>query len=247
MNKKAAVVFGAVAILLLAGIVALTTIGSEDTPPGTLTAECFTIVDGTGSGTQFNAAKRLDDDLRTFLRDKKCGRASFVPLTGASLPSVCASKAVDLDPDLGDVDQAELRSVRRDLALQKAKEVLKCAQDNRGKGSDVLGALSRAAGEHRVGQGVYEGLVVSDMIHRDDRVDLKSADLSTPEKRATIIQEFTGANLIPNLSGVSLDIVALGVTLSSTEQAIALKKFWDELFASRAAGSPVIAGHRAQG
>src|SRR6185437_15650082 len=90
----------AVAAALSAAVAAGLTACSSPAPP-TPRAPCAVIVDGSRSGTVFNASERLHQTLRPFLQSNGCKMLAFVPLNKSSVGSVCFQPTLDLDPNLG--------------------------------------------------------------------------------------------------------------------------------------------------
>jgi hypothetical protein len=199
------------------------------------TALCAVIVDGSSSGSLFNAEKSLDAGVVKFLTDQRCGRVAFVPLNGRGEGSTCSEPILDLDPGVGD-PEIEIPP-NRDKALEIAHRQLKCAAKEY-DGSDVLGAFRRAARLRPQGQDAYSWLVVSDMIHTEKGVDLSKADLRTPESRRSLITSMQPR--IPNMTGCHLFVTDMGEGISDSTFSTNFANFWDELFASPAAGSPTM-------
>ncbi|BEL06363.1 hypothetical protein Q0Z83_045540 [Actinoplanes sichuanensis] len=228
---------------LLAGTAALTLIGTALTgcSEDRLTAPCAVLIDGSGSGDKFDAAKRLDDTFNSFLLDNGCGSVGFVPIDSAPLASTCFIKTVDIDPDLGgNSDPETVRGGRRKLALKNAQEMLACAKKN--PYSDVMGGLQRAVQQKPTGTGTYQLLVVSDMLQNTPQWSLYKTDLKTPAAIAKAVQE-RAANA-PNLAGARVSITDCGVTLGSSEQAQQVRSFWTQLFGSTQAGNPEVSFER---
>jgi hypothetical protein len=233
----------AVAAALSAAVAAALTACSPPPPPAPK-APCAVIVDGSRSGTVFNASERLHQTLRPFLQANGCKMLAFVPLNKASVGSVCYQPTLDLDPNLGPgTDQAVVQAGRLGYALKQAQELLTCAhsQPSLANGSDVLGALSRAISQRPAGPAPYHVLVVSDMIETDESVNLyDGAQYSTAARRAALIAALGRSGLIPDLHGVSLDITDLGAGLKNPIKSINFDRFWAALFATKAAGDPQV-------
>ncbi|MDL4815013.1 hypothetical protein [Actinomadura opuntiae] len=223
-----------------AGVVLVATaLGVPGCDPGhdSYSAPCGVVVDGSASGQNFDADKRVTELLPGFLRANKCKTLTYVPLDTDSRGSVCSHKDLDLDPDLGaGTDKEAIRAGRQSRALKDAHAVLACLHAGRPK-SDVLGALARAADQRPDGKGTYHVLVVSDMLQTDRTVDLTHADLSTAAKRRAILDgPFKGR--VPDLGGTALEITDRGRTLKDTRQSVGLNAFWTQLFAT--AGHPTV-------
>jgi hypothetical protein len=228
----------------LAATVAVSLTACSSHPPPPPKAPCAVIVDGSRSGTVFNASERLHQTLRTFLQANGCKMLAFVPLNKASVGSVCYEPTLDLDPNLGTgTDQAAVQAGRLGYALKQAQSLLTCAhrQPSLANGSDVLGALSRAVTQRPPGPGLYHVLVVSDMIETDGSVNLyNGAQYSTPARRDALIAALGRSGLIPDLHGVSLDITDLGASLTNPVKSVNFDHFWAALFANKAAGNPQV-------
>src|SRR5690242_11776568 len=189
----------------------------------TLTAPCAVIEDASPSANSFNAATSLKERLPAFLLDNKCQHVLFVPLTYSSRDSACDQPSVDISgadqTSAGDVDQASLEAGRRAYAVKQAQAVLACAQKEQQKqmstgGTDVLGALARAASERPAGTGTYYVLVVSDLIQNTANADLYHQDLRTATSRTKLITSLIFKGLVPDMSGMDLEITDFGRDLS---------------------------------
>jgi hypothetical protein len=205
-----------------------------------LTTPCAVVVDGSGSGQRFDAKTRLDDRLPRFLRTHECGVLTFVPLTSSSEADTCTRVDLELDPDLPG-DRERIREGRRTKARADAQAVLECARQKNPR-SDVLGALSRAVTQRPEGAGTYPILVVSDMLQHDVGVDLENDDLSSPAKRRAILSRLADDGRIPNMKGMSLEVTdrGRGIREQDPVRYSQITSFWNELFASRAAGAPEV-------
>jgi hypothetical protein len=202
-----------------------------------LTTPCAVVVDGSGSGTKFDAAKRLDDTFTKFTSDNKCGTMSFVPIDSAPMASTCYIKDVDIDPDLGgNSDPETVRAGRRKLALDDAHHMLDCAKKN--SLSDVLGGLTRAAGQRPRGKGTYQILVVSDMLQNASGGSLYHTDLSTPAAISKAVQQW--AAKAPSLVGADLTITDCGVTMNTGADAEHIRSFWTQLLRTPQVGNPGV-------
>jgi hypothetical protein len=218
-------------VLLALAATALTACTKE------LTTPCAVVVDGSGSGTKFDAAKRLDDTFTKFAKDNKCGTMSFVPIDSAPMASTCYIKDVDIDPDLGgNSDPEKVRTGRSKVARDDAHQMLDCAKKN--ALSDVLGGLTRAAGQKPEGTGTYQILVVSDMLQNADGGSLYHTDLSTPAAIGKAVQQW--APKAPSLAGAELTITDCGVTMNSSQAAEAVRNFWTQLLRTPQAGNPGV-------
>lgn len=206
-------------------------------------APCSVIVDGSGSGADFKVATRLDQTLDRFLSDQRCGTVAFVPLDGLSDTSICRQVPVGLDPKDADVDPETLRAPLRKVAVQRAKDLLACAQKEDSQHSDVLGALRAAARDRPDGPAPYQVLVVSDMIQSDDAVNLLNRNLDTPQTRARLITDL--APLTPDLAGTVLYVTNPGANIADARRAQDVTAFWTELLATDRAGRPRMDNHYA--
>jgi hypothetical protein len=216
---------------------------SSDSRP--LTAPCGVIVDGSQSGKTFDAAQRLKDTFPTFLAANNCKIVTFVPLNASSQGSVCTTPDLDINPDLGDnTDQQDIQIERRADALRVAESMLICArtkQPSLSDGSDVLGALARAVTQRPPGTGTYHVLVVSDLIEYANGLSLyDNKAINTSAKRTALISSLSRRGEIPNMTGMALEITDRGRDLSSQQDSDDFNAFWNELFASKAAGSPHV-------
>jgi hypothetical protein len=205
-------------------------------PEPELTAGCGVIVDASGSGGNFHADQRLKDQLDRFLTGQHCGQVDFVPLNGKSESSVCHENSLDLDPPVGDPESA--RTAMRGEALKRSERLLACASKEP-RGSDVLGALRAVVRDRpRTGTADYSVLVVSDMIHSDDKVQLSNEMIATQASRARLIRQL--APLTPDLSGVQLFPTDLGSDIENARRAENLRRFWAELLATEQAGHATL-------
>ena len=212
------------------------------------------IEDGSPSANSFNAAKSLKERLPSFLLDNQCQHVIFVPLTYSSQGSACDTPMVDIsgadEAGTEGVDQASLEAGRRAFAVKQAQDELTCAQKEEqkqmsGGGTDVFGALTRAVRQRPDGTGTYHVLVVSDLIQDTANADLYHQNLSTPASRTKLITSLVFKGLVPNMSGMALEITDFGRDLSVGGSSGDLKSadfndFWQQLFASKAAGAPQV-------
>lgn len=241
------------AAAVLAGSVAAALSGCSSSSPS-LTAPCAVVVDGSVSGSTFNAARSLKDYLPIFLTKNSCKEAVFVPLNQSSRGSTCRQLAVDISPDLGpDVDQDQVIQAERELVLTRANAELKCAQTDKLSqgGSDVLGALARTMQQRPTGTGItgtYHVLMVSDLIEhvtdpslRPPVLDLSSTQqISSPAGRTQLIGQLAKLGQVPNMAGVAVQVTDFGSDLASGQRSSYFTAFWTELFASPAAGNPQV-------
>lgn len=204
--------------------------GAED-----LTRPCAVIVDASGSGADFHADERVKTKLDPFLQDRGCRRLAFVPLNTFSDASTCNVEPLDLDPPEGDPEA--VREAMRDEAVSRALKLLDCARKE-GHDSDVLGALRKAATTRPPGDDTYAVLVISDMVHADEQVNISMRDLGTPEARAEVITELAG--LTPKLPNTVLYPTDLSSNVAEGARAQNIRAFWDELFATDRSGHPTI-------
>lgn len=203
--------------------------------PESLITPCAVIVDASGSGADFHADERVKTKLDDFLRERGCRRLAFVPLNTLSDTSTCNEEPLDLDPPEGDPDS--VRQAMRDVARQRALELLDCARKE-GRDSDVLGALRKASAVRPPGDETYAVLVVSDMVHADENVNIFERNLDTPDARAEVIAEV--ANLTPSLPNTVLYPTDLSGNVAEAERAQNIRAFWTELFATDRSGHPEI-------
>lgn len=243
----------AIIAAVLSGGLTVAVTGCSSSAPA-LSAPCGVIVDGSTSSVMFDAAKSLNDHLRSFLTDNNCKVVTFVPLNQSSRGSTCRQVDVDVSPDLGPgVDQKQVIEAERDVAMKRAQAELTCARTEKiaTGGSDVLGALARAVTQRPEGhgtKGAYHVLVVSDLIeHISDSslsppiLDLSSTtQIDTANGRAVLISKLTRLSQIPDMAGMVLEVTDRGSDLTSTQQSVSFDEFWTELFASRAAGNPHV-------
>lgn len=243
---RAGIAATAIGICLAAGLAGCSAGGS------TLTEPCAVIEDASPSGHNFDAGNSLQERLPAFLLDNKCQQVAFVPLTYASQSSACSQPTVDISGQdvVGDVDQAALEASRRQLALQHAESLLSCARREQhaqagGGGSDVFGALALAVTKRPPGTGTYHVLVVSDLIQHTGSADLYHKDLTTPTSRTKLITQLIYKGLIPDMTGMALEVTNRGADLVDGGNTGDLKSadfnsFWSQLFASKAAGAPQV-------
>jgi hypothetical protein len=203
--------------------------------PEALTRPCAVIVDASGSGAEFHADDRVDKKLDPFLRDRGCGRLVFVPLNTFSDTSTCNEEPLNLDPPEGDPES--VRKAMRDLAKKRALALLDCARKE-GHDSDVLGALRKASTVRPPGEETYDVLVISDMVHADENLNILSRNLDTPDARAQLIAEV--ANLTPSLPNTVLYPTDLSSNVAEAARAQNIRAFWTELFATDQSGHPTI-------
>jgi hypothetical protein len=212
--------------------------------PASLTTPCGVIVDGSDSGVAFNASARLHQLLPGFLQEHSCGTVTIVPLNASSQGSVCVTPSVQINPDLGsDVSPQSVEAERREFAVSQAQRVLTCAHDSPGlaDGSDVLGAFKRAVAQRPTGAGTYDVLVVSDLIEVGDGVNLyDGGSIKTRAQRSAIIASLSKNGVIPNMSGIALEISNRGTGLRSDTASDNVTAFWNKLFTSQAAGNPQV-------
>ena len=239
--RIAAVALPAAAVTLVAGC------SNSSSPDSSLKAPCAVIVDGSRSGSVFDASTRVKQTLQPFLAQYSCKQLAFVPLNASSVGSVCYMPTLDLSPSLsGDSDTETVIAERRGFALTQAQKELACARSRQpalSNGSDVLGALRRAQDNRPGGPAPYHVLVVSDMIETETQgpVDLyDGAQYSTPARRAALLSELNSENQIPDMHGMSLDITDLGAGLRNPVSSVNFAAFWAALFASSTAGHPQL-------
>lgn len=218
---------------------------------GTLTAPCAVIVDASPSGGAFHADQRLKDVLPGFLVNDGCRTVTFVPLTYASQSSTCSEPTVDISgSDLGgDIDPSSVEAGRRKYAEKQANALLACARKEEqgqpgGGGSDVLGALARAVTQRPAGSGTYHILVISDLVQHTANADLYHDNLASAASRTRVITGLIRKGLVPDMAGMALEVTDRGRDLANNSngdlKSADFNAFWNQLFASKAAGDPQV-------
>ncbi|MFD6323039.1 hypothetical protein ACFWOL_09215 [Streptomyces sp. NPDC058442] len=219
------------AVGLLAALVSCTS------PPDPLTTPCGVVVDGSGSGSSeggFDAEAKLKSSLLPFLDEQKCGTVEFAPITRSSKSSPCQVAEVDLDPPGSETtDQDSARAKARGVAGKKALEELECARTQ--DGSDVWGALDRIS-EAMPGDGPDARLlVVSDFAQTDKEFRISRADLSTAQKRETVLDTLVKQRGLPGLKGMHVYPVGLGMQYDGRpSESEDFEAFWAEMLEGRA-------------
>ncbi|VVJ15007.1 Uncharacterised protein [Amycolatopsis camponoti] len=204
---------------------------TDDAP----TRACGVVVDASGSGADFHADERIKTKLESFLEQQSCGQLTFVALNSLSDTSTCNEERLDLDPKVG--DPQAVRAAQRQEAVTRALRLLDCARKE-SHDSNVLGALRKAASTRPSGTGPYAVLVISDMVQADRRVNMLTANISTPEARAAIIDQL--GDLTPHLTDTVLYPTDLSANLADPKHGLNVREFWTELFATDASGRPKI-------
>ncbi|MEU0475764.1 hypothetical protein ACFW5S_02450 [Streptomyces olivaceus] len=227
------------AVVLLAALVSCTS------PPDPLDTPCGVVVDGSGSGSSedgFDAEAKLKSSLLPFLDEQGCGSVEFAPITRSSRSSPCRVADVDLDPPGNETtDRDRARAKARSLAAQRALEELECARTQ--DGSDVWGALDRigaAVSGDGAGGGGGDGsgaklLVVSDFDQADKDFNLYKADLSTEQKRTSVIDTLVEQRGLPGLKDMHVYPVGLGMQYHGRPSESAdFEALWAEILEGRA-------------
>lgn len=201
-------------------------------------ASCVIAVDGSGSSDDrhgFDATRHIEVATPTFIANQQCGKVTFVPIDGTSTVSVCSAPEVVVDPDSLPAGQSRhqvrVRAVAR--ARANAKQVLDCVRhDPRSvKGSDVVGALTRAA-QFRPDKGLFSVLVVSDWINNNNGIDLAKEDLSSAAARTRAMNRLVE---IPDLSGMHIFESGFGGPFPGGAAGAAnFRAFWREFLLTRA-------------
>jgi hypothetical protein len=227
------------ASLVLALAAATTACDAVSNEPERYSQACGVVVDGSGSAdatkTGFDAKAKLKATLDRFLKDRKCRRTSFAPITKVSQASKCQGSPLDLDPDGSKTaDRDRTRTAMRAVALSNALKLLRCAQEQE-PGSDVLGGLSRIALTKPSGDDAsFDLLVVSDFDQGDPDFRLGRQDLSTAASRTKVIDDFLKSHGKPDLSGADIYPVGYGMKYhTDTSRYGQFDDFWTELLEGR--------------
>lgn len=202
-----------------------------DSEPARYTAACGVVLDGSGSGTVFDAEAKLKSSLDRFLRDRQCKTLAFAPITVNSGASRCTVGTLDLDPDAdATVDRDALHQEERAQALKDAETMLHCASVTN-PGSDVYGALVRIASAEPAPKYI---LVDSDFVQADQRMWLGGENLSSAASRSAVIDRLTASGL-PALSGDTVYPTGFGMSLNDNpDQYQDFKLFWTDLLQGKA-------------
>lgn len=199
---------------------------------------CALLVDGSGSAEAapegFDAEAKLATALPDFLADQECRTLAYAPITRASQGSLCQAEPLDLDPDADAThDREDVRDTQRTIAGGRALELLECAREHE-PGSDVLGALARAATSLPADGGPLLVLVVSDFVQRDGSFTLPDADLTTPESRAALLDDLAERGRLTRLPGATVYPTGYGMRYDRDSDAYAdFDAFWTELLEGR--------------
>lgn len=218
----------------LAGAVLLACSGCFwDRTPARYTAACGVVLDGSGSGTVFNAEAKLKQYLDQFLRDRQCRTLSYAPITVNSGASKCTTPTRDLDPDADETtDRDALRNEERVQAAKEAETLLHCATVT-DPGSDVYGALMRIGTTRPSATQPFYVLVDSDFVQADKTMWLGGENLSTAASRQAVSDRLTATGL-PALSGATVYPTGFGMSLQDTPgQYQQFKQFWTDLLQGR--------------
>ncbi|MER6139480.1 hypothetical protein ABT174_05395 [Streptomyces sparsogenes] len=227
------------AALVLALAAAGTACDAMSNEPERYSQACGVVVDGSGSAldtkTGFDAEAKLKARLDTFLKDRKCRKTSFAPITKVSMASKCQVSPLDLDPDGSKTsDRDRTRKALRAVALSSALKLLHCAQKQE-PGSDVLGGLSRIALTKPSGDDAsFDVLVVSDFDQGDPDFRLGRQDLSTDASREKTADGFLKSHGKPELSGADIYPVGYGMKYhTDTSRYEQFNAFWTEVLEGR--------------
>ncbi|MEU1667456.1 hypothetical protein ABZ547_28510 [Streptomyces sparsogenes] len=228
------------AALVLALAAAGTACDAMSNEPERYSQACGIVVDGSGSAldtkTGFDAEAKLTARLDTFLKDRKCRKTSFAPITKVSMASKCQVSPLDLDPDGSKTsDRDRTRKALRAVALSSAIKLLHCAQKQE-PGSDVLGGLSRIALTKPSGgdNASFDVLVVSDFDQGDPDFRLGRQDLSTEASREKTADGFLKSHGKPELSGADIYPVGYGMKYhTDTARYEQFNAFWTEVLERR--------------
>lgn len=230
---------GLPAALVLALAAAGTACDAMSNEPERYSQACGIVVDGSGSAldtkTGFDAEAKLTARLDTFLKDRKCRKTSFAPITKVSMASKCQVSPLDLDPDGSKTsDRDRTRKALRAVALSSATKLLHCAQKQE-PGSDVLGGLSRIALTKPSGDDAsFDVLVVSDFDQGDPDFRLGRQDLSTEASREKTADGFLKSHGTPELSGADIYPVGYGMKYhTDTSRYEQFNAFWTEVLEGR--------------
>jgi hypothetical protein len=200
--------------------------------PSRLSTNCAVVVDASGSGENFDPEVRLDSKLPRFLQKQDCGYLDFVPLNGLSDGSHCKQERLDLDPQVGQVD--DTRAAMRAEARSRAVKLLDCAREE-SSSSDVLGAFRKVAGLKPAGS-PYQVLVISDMLQFSGDGRMTESAIATRPARQKLIQQL--APVTPDLQGVVLYPTDLASSVKTDQRRVNTGNFWRELFATDRSGHP---------
>ncbi|MEU7239946.1 hypothetical protein [Streptomyces sparsogenes] len=227
------------AALVLALAAAGTACDAMSNEPERYSQACGVVVDGSGSAvdakTGFDAEAKLNARLDTFLKDRKCRKTSFAPITKVSMASKCQVSPLDLDPDGSKTsDRDRTRKALREVARSSAHKLLDCAKKQE-PGSDVLGGLSRIALTKPSGDDAsFDVLVVSDFDQGDPDFRLGRQDLSTDASRQKTADGFLKSHGKPELSGADIYPVGYGMKYhTDTSRYEQFNAFWTEVLERR--------------
>ncbi|MEU9796795.1 hypothetical protein AB0E27_40725 [Streptomyces sparsogenes] len=227
------------AALVLALAAAGTACDAMSNEPERYSQACGIVVDGSGSAldtkTGFDAEAKLAARLDTFLKDRKCRKTSFAPITKVSMASKCQVSPLDLDPDGSKTsDRDRTRKALRAVAFSSAHKLLECAKKQE-PGSDVLGGLSRIALTKPSGDDAsFDVLVVSDFDQGDPDFRLGRQDLSTEASREKTADGFLKSHGTPELSGADIYPVGYGMKYhTDTSRYEQFNAFWTEVLEGR--------------
>lgn len=87
-------------------------------------------------------------------------------------------------------------------------------------------------------------LVISDLIQNTASANLYSDNLSTEASRTGVITQLAGKGLVPDMAGMALEVTDRGRDLATNSngdlRSADFNAFWNQLFASKAAGDPQV-------